>query len=264
MQLITIPRWPWLPQSSKEDWTRRKDVVSRQKSGSQIKKGKGNRRWTKRRYLKGKKSHTKAEQRCNKAVVINAEVAASLDRSQMSNREAMAVLVPFASGLGSSVEELGLSASIIYRHRRIHREVKATEIKVSFSPSGLLGWEVDASTNERRSCGSPSHSCFCGKSLQAACCPSHRWQRNLQDRIAVPCFDTTATNTGLISGVCLRLQQIFGCALLESGLPASCFWAFPGSGLLRIGSGGVTDPCHHDFFSNLKSFGPLSQQTIGR
>ena len=30
---------------------------------------------------------------------------------------------------------------------------------------------------------------------------------NLQDRIAALCFDTTATNTGPKSGVCLRLQQ---------------------------------------------------------
>ena len=37
--------------------------------------------------------------RGSKAVIINAEVAATLDRSQMSNQGAMEVLVPFASGL---------------------------------------------------------------------------------------------------------------------------------------------------------------------
>ena len=45
----------------------------------------------------------------------------------------MAVLVPFASGLWSGVEELSLSDSTIHRHRRIHREAKAAEIKESFS-----------------------------------------------------------------------------------------------------------------------------------
>ena len=51
------------------------------------------------------------------------------------SRGAMAVFVPFASGLWSGVEELSLSASTIHQHWRIHREAKATEMKESFSPT---------------------------------------------------------------------------------------------------------------------------------
>ena len=66
------------------------------------------------------RSPVKKSCRGSKVVVINAEVAEALDRSQMNNRGAMAVLAPFASGVGSNVEELSLSASTIHRHRRIH------------------------------------------------------------------------------------------------------------------------------------------------
>ena len=54
------------------------------------------------------------------------------------SRGAMAVLIPFASSLLSSLEEHSPNASTIHRYRRIHREVKAAEIKESFSPTGPL------------------------------------------------------------------------------------------------------------------------------
>src|SRR6476469_10897304 len=37
----------------------------------------------------------------------------------------------------------------------------------------------------------------------------------LRDRIAGLCFDTTATNTGIIGGVCIRLETEIGCGVLN-------------------------------------------------
>ena len=175
--------------------------------------------------------HTLYIQPCggSKAIIINAEVAAALDRSQMSNRGVMAVLDPFASGLGSNVEELSLGSSTIHRHRRIHREAKAAEIKESFSPTVSLTvhWDgklMPSLTNgavvDRLSILVPGEG-VC-KLLAAPVTDGqaeptatsimnaiNEW--NLQDRIAALCFDTTATtNTGLKGGVYLRLQQILG------------------------------------------------------
>ena len=61
----------------------------------------------------------------------------------MSSRGAMAVLVPFASGLGSNVEELSFSSSTIHRHWSIHRESKAAEIKESFYATAPLTVHCD-------------------------------------------------------------------------------------------------------------------------
>ena len=126
------------------------------------------------------RSPVKKSCRGSKAVVINAEVAVALDRSQMSNRRAMAVLAPVASGVGSNVEELSLSASTIHRHRRIHSDAKAAEIKESFSPTVSLTvhWDVKlmpALTNGKVVDRLPI--LVSGwRSLQAACCPGHRWK----------------------------------------------------------------------------------------
>ena len=178
------------------------------------------------------RSPAKKSYRSSKAVVINAEVAAALDRSQMSKRGAMAVLVPLSSGLGSNVEELSLSASAIHRHQRIHREAKAPEIKES-SPTVPLNvrWDgklMPALTNREvverlpilvsgeGNCKLLPSPVTDGKAEPTATTVMtviSEW--NLQDRIAALCSDTTATSTGPKGGVCLRLQQILGRDLLN-------------------------------------------------
>ena len=179
------------------------------------------------------RSPTKKSCRGSKAVVINAKVAAALDRSQMSNQGAMAMLVPFASGLGSNLEELSLSASTIHRHRRIQSEAKAAEIKESFSPTVPLTVHWDGKLMPALTNGEVVDRLPIPVSREGVCKllavsvtddkakPSantimkviNEW--NLQDRIAELCFDTTTTNTRPKGGVCLRLQQILGRDLLN-------------------------------------------------
>ena len=161
-------------------------------------------------------------------------MTAALDRSQMSNRGAMAVLVHFASGLGSNMEELSrLSAGTIHRHRKIHRETKAVEIKESFSPTVPLTVDWDRKLMAALTNWKVVDRFFIFVSGEGICKilaapvtddkaePTattnmkviNEW--NLQDRFAALCFDTTATNTGPKRGVCLRLQQILGRDLLN-------------------------------------------------
>ena len=159
----------------------------------------------------------------------------------MSNRGSMAALDPFVSGLGSNVENLSLSASTIHRHRRIHREAKAAEIKESFSPTvpPTVHWDeklVPALTNREdvdllpilvsgkgvcKLLPAPITDVKAEPTATTIMKVINKW--NLQDRISALCFETTATNTGLKGDVCLRLQQILGRALLNLGLSASCF-----------------------------------------
>jgi hypothetical protein len=178
-------------------------------------------------------SPVKKSCRGRKAVVITSEVAAALDRSQISSRGAMSVLVPFASALGSNVEELSVSASTIHRHRSKHREEKAAEIKESFSPTvpltvhwdgklmpGLTNGEVVdrlpilvSGEGVLKLLAAPVTDGKAEPTATTIMEVINEW--NLQDRIAALCFDTTATNSGSKGGVCLRLQQILGRDLLH-------------------------------------------------
>ena len=165
--------------------------------------------------------------------VITPKVAAALDRSIISNRGAMTVLVPFASALGSNVDKLGLSYSTIRRQRCKHREEKAAEIREFFSPTIplTLHWDgklMPSLTNDGTVDRLPiivsgegvlkllAAPITDGKAEPTANTISNvvkEW--GLVERIAALCFDTTATNSGSKGGVCLRLQQIFGQDLLH-------------------------------------------------
>ena len=168
-----------------------------------------------------------------KIKVITPSVAAALDRSQISIRGAMQVLVPFASELGANVDELSLSTTTIHRHRRLHREERAIEIKESFSPAVplTLHWDgklmpalTDGKTEDRLSVlvsGEGVSKLLAVPVTDGKAEPTattimdvlNEW--NLTDRIAALSFDTTATNTGAKGGVCVRLQQILGRDLLH-------------------------------------------------
>lgn len=168
-----------------------------------------------------------------KMKVITPDVAAALDRSQISVRGAMQALVPFATQLGANVEQLSISPSTIHRNRRQHREGRAVEIRRSFSPTVplTLHWDgklmpslTDGNLVDRlpilvsgegvsKLLAVPATSGKAEPTTTTILNTLGDW--NLADRVAALCFDTTATNTGAKGGVCVRLQQILGRGLLH-------------------------------------------------
>lgn len=165
--------------------------------------------------------------------VITPDVAAALDRGHISVRGAMQALVPFATQLGTNVEQLSISQSTIYCNRRQHRKGRAMEIRRSFSPTVplTLHWDgklmpsiKDGKLMDRlqiivsgegvsKLLAVPATSGKAEPTTTTILNTLGDW--NLADRVAALCFDTTATNTGAKGGVCVRLQQILGRDLLH-------------------------------------------------
>ena len=164
---------------------------------------------------------------------VSPQVSAALDRTNISDRQAAHVLVPFAEELGTNAEELALSPSTINRQRRRHRHEKAAELKEKFAPDVplTLHWDgkmMPSLTNEGNVDRLPI--LVSGEGVQkilaapitdgraeptASTIHSVISEWAISDRIRALCFDTTATNTGSKGGVCLRLQQILGRDLLH-------------------------------------------------
>ncbi|KAK0053790.1 hypothetical protein Bpfe_016784 [Biomphalaria pfeifferi] len=70
--------------------------------------------------------------------LITKDVAAALDRTKVSDREAVYLLASAAHALGHDVQQLPVSRSSIRRARIEHRESEANSIQNAFSPNGQL------------------------------------------------------------------------------------------------------------------------------
>ena len=166
--------------------------------------------------------------------IVTADLSASLDRSNVTDRAAMAVIGETAKSLGHSIYEFTLSTSSIRRSRRNHRKQLAAEIFKTFSPDSPLTvhWDgklipdltdcknVDclpilASTQgETQLLSVPKLPSATGEAQARAIFQAlEDW--NLQDSIGAMCFDTTSSNTGRINGACVILQQLLGQDLLH-------------------------------------------------
>ena len=67
--------------------------------------------------------------------IVNPEVAAALDRTRVSDRNAAFVLAAAAQSLGHNPADIALNRESIRRARRRHRELIAKEIRESFAPT---------------------------------------------------------------------------------------------------------------------------------
>ncbi|KAG0721222.1 hypothetical protein GWK47_006496 [Chionoecetes opilio] len=165
--------------------------------------------------------------------IISPQVSAALDRTNISDRKAAHVLLPFAEELGANTRELSLSASTINRQRKRHRQEKAAELKEKFAPDVplTLHWDgklMPSLTNEgvvdrlpilvsgegvEKILAVPITDGKAEPTANTIHSVISEWA--ISDRIRALCFDTTATNTGSKGGVCVRLQQSLGRDLLH-------------------------------------------------
>ena len=160
-------------------------------------------------------------------------MAAALDRTQISDRQAAQVLIPFAVELGHDVNELALSRASIGRRRKANRTEQAAELKEAFAPSVPLTihWDgklmPDLTGRDKVDrlpvlvSGDGQQKILAVQKLgdrkaegTAAVILDAPEDWKVKDRIVAMCFDTTAVNTGAKSGVCLRLEMSLGRQLI--------------------------------------------------
>jgi hypothetical protein len=172
--------------------------------------------------------------------IVTPEVAAALDRTNISDRKAAHIFSAMASTsqLQPDVEELIISPSAIRRARIKHRETFATEIKASFEPSVPLILHWDGKIMDDLTGPGPGRErvdrlpiLVSGQNVikllsvpklhdGTAVTMAHAVVENmdewgLRNRIQGLCFDTTSSNTGVNGGVCILLETEIGRQLLN-------------------------------------------------
>jgi hypothetical protein len=158
----------------------------------------------------------------------------SLDRVNISDRKATFVIAATAKALGQDLDSTLLSRSTVRRSRKACRETVATEDMATFSMTApfLLHWDgkllpniVDGRDKVDRiailiSSGGiekllavPIIPKGTGKA-QAEVCLKTLDEWGLKSQLRGLVFDTTASNTGLVSGACTAIEEAINRPLL--------------------------------------------------
>jgi len=161
-------------------------------------------------------------------------VAAALDRTLLSDRNAVYVLSAAASSLGHDVQELSINRSNIRRSRINTRQRIAELIKEYFDPSipltvhwdgkllpALTGTDkvdrlpvIVTGGGLSKLLGVPKLSSGTGQAMAKAVMDClEDW--GVKERIQAMSFDTTSSNTGCKSGACTLLAEMIGRDLLH-------------------------------------------------
>ena len=173
-----------------------------------------------------------------KISVVTREVAAALDRTKTSSRNATYIFSAMATSdqFTAPVSELMISPSSVQRARKVQRAALAAEIRESFHPLVplTLHWDGKIMPNYT---GTEQLSVdrlpimVSGKevtkllaipklysgtaAIMAEACMAEIRSWELENRIVALCFDTTASNTGIKGGVCIKLETELGKDLLN-------------------------------------------------
>lgn len=166
--------------------------------------------------------------------VLSPGLAAALDRTKVSDRNAAYIIAAAAESFGHSPSALVINKESIRRARRNHREVAAKEIQASFDPNCSLTvhWDgkmlpalmskevVDrlavlvSGDGTMKLLGVPKLPNGTGQA-EATAVFNLIQEWNLGDRIKFMCFDTTASNTGIHAGACVLLEEKLGRNLIS-------------------------------------------------
>ena len=156
--------------------------------------------------------------------IISADLALTLDRTNVSDRSAMFIVSSTAKSLGCNIEEFALNRSTIRRSRQQHRKELAAEVFQNFSPSTSVHWDgkllPDLTAKQKVdrlailvSCQAetqllciPKLPSGTGEAQASAVCDAIK-QWGLQENIQAMCFDTTSNNTGCTNGACIIVEQ---------------------------------------------------------
>ncbi|XP_076042026.1 uncharacterized protein LOC143025930 [Oratosquilla oratoria] len=169
-----------------------------------------------------------------KNIFLKPEVTAALDRTGVSHRKAMHQLGAQAKSIGIDIEPIILSQTSIYRYRKKNREEAANSIKADIMTriprdtplmlygDGKLLPDITVASSGREKAeriailalgdgvefllGVPKIGSSSGTDQANACLSAiNNW--GLSHQIKTIVFDTTASNTGLLQGACIKIQE---------------------------------------------------------
>lgn len=158
--------------------------------------------------------------------ILNPDLAAAMDRTKVSDRNATFLLTAAAESLGHNADDLTINRSSIRRSRQKLRQEQATNLKDEFESKGplVVHWDgkllVDLTGKElvdrlpvivtgnetNQLLGVPK--LLSGTGEQQATAVAHlvrEW--GVTDSVKAMCFDTTASNTGIENGACVLLEK---------------------------------------------------------
>lgn len=157
---------------------------------------------------------------------VDVGLSSALDRTKMSNRQAVHVLSAAAVSLGHDPAELVMNRESFRRERIKFRQISAAEIKAAFSPDAPLTvhWDskivpaADGGPREDRLpvlvsgegvaklLAVPNLPNGTGRAVATAVLEVlEDWE--VTDRVAALSFDTTSSNSGLTNGACTLIEQ---------------------------------------------------------
>lgn len=165
---------------------------------------------------------------------VTPHLAAALDRTGVSNREAAYILHAAATSYGQDPSNMSLSVSSIRRSRSLYRVQAASAAKAAFRSDGPLVVHFDGKLLPSITGGPqkedrvavlvsgkmgekllaiPSVVQGTGEQIASAAAKAiHEW--DVAQDISGMSFDTTTANTGHLNGACVLLEQKFGKELL--------------------------------------------------
>ncbi|KAG0730304.1 hypothetical protein GWK47_028506 [Chionoecetes opilio] len=184
---------------------------------------------------RGSRSQRKKLKQSPSISVKDLNLISTWDREKLSVRQATSTFAATAQVLGMAIGSMAVSKSTVHRARIAGREQAAEKIvelrnqeiperlvlhwdgKLLLSLSGdtedhialLLTGEDDAEFL----LGVPASSDSTGRNV-AAVVLKEVDEAGVRDKIIAFCFDTTASNTGMVQGACIRIEQELGRSLL--------------------------------------------------
>ena len=179
-------------------------------------------------------SRSSPSKRAKAADVVTPAVAAALDRTGVSNYQAVHILAATSASAGQA--NISLSESSVRRQRDRHRSEDVSKIKESFRPSGPLVVHFDGKKMETTTGGAGREErvavAVTGPGLEgeklltvshvgrgtgemvSRAADEALTQWGCREDVSAMSFDTTAANTGLKNGACVLLEQKLGHRLL--------------------------------------------------
>ncbi|KAE9528104.1 hypothetical protein AGLY_012526 [Aphis glycines] len=165
--------------------------------------------------------------------IMNSEIVTALDRTKVSDRNAVHILIATAQSLGCNANNIAINRSIIRRNRVFLRQKVSDDIKVSFKPDcpltvhwdGKILPDITGKDNVDRLpilvsgdgvsklLSVPKLESGTGEAISNAVIAS-LFDWSITDRVQSLSFDTTASNTGHINGACKLIKEKIGRKLL--------------------------------------------------
>jgi len=159
--------------------------------------------------------------------VINSQVAAALDRTKISDRNAVYALASFSQAVGQDTDALALNRWSVRRKRIKHRDEAIAKLKNSFTPDVplVVHWDskllsdisgqpgkvdrlpiIVSGHGVERLLNVPKLPNGTGEAMANAVVQAlNDW--NLTDKVGAMSFDTTASNSGAAKGAAVLIEQ---------------------------------------------------------